>query len=90
MLDLYVTNDNGYRREINVAPKAKNLRERFALWAIGVFAPRLKAVAIGETKHGDKSPLTSAEAGDEWRAVMTSWNRQRLEDVHVLEFGEDE
>ena len=90
MFNLYVVDDSGYRRKINILPKAKNRRERFALWVFKVFAPRLKVVELGAVKHGKKSPLTATEAGNEWITRMGEWSSQRLEDVHVLEFTEDE
>lgn len=82
----YLVAENGARRDIDLYPAAKNLRERFALWVLRLLAPRLQAVTFG--KKVWKAADTEA-AREEWRLRMQEWNRQRLEDVTRLELSID-
>ncbi|KKK82310.1 hypothetical protein LCGC14_1778810 [marine sediment metagenome] len=82
----YLLSEQGFRRGVDINPKSTNLRERFALWIVKRFAPRLHVVEVlARTK-----PITMEEAGDVWRKCMTEWNRQRLEDVSLLELSINE
>lgn len=83
----YLVNDNGARRDVDIYPAAKNLRERFALWVMRICAPRLHAVEF--SKKVWLAPDTEA-AREEWRLRMQEWKRQRTEDVTVLELSVNE
>jgi hypothetical protein len=83
----YLVSENGTRRNIDIYPQPKNLRERFALKVLSIFAPRLTAVTFSEKVW--KAPDTEA-AREEWRQRMQDWKRQRLEDVTVLEMSVNE
>lgn len=75
------------RRDIDLSPKPKNLRERFAFWFLRKFAPRTTAVVVGnKVRHF----IDNEEAREEWRKRIAGWNRQRLEDVSLLELSIDE
>ena len=83
----YLVAESGARRDVNLYPAAKNWRERFALWVMRVFAPRLHVVDFG--KKVWHVPDTEA-AREEWRQRMQEWKRQRTEDVTVLELSINE
>ena len=83
----FLVNDDGARRAIDLYPQPVNIRERFVFWLLGKFAPRTTAVVIS-TKV--RLLLDTEGAREEWRQRMTEWNRQRLEDVSVLELSINE
>jgi hypothetical protein len=80
----FLVSESGSRRDIDLYPQPKTLRESFALWAMRVFAPRLTAVSVSKNVQ---RLIDSEGAREEWRLRMQEWNSQRLEDVTVLEMS---
>jgi hypothetical protein len=83
----FLVNDEGARRAIDLCPKHTNLRERFVFWLLGKFAPRTTVVVISPKVRYFPD---NEEAREEWRKRMEGWNKQRLEDVSLLELSIDE
>ena len=83
----FLVSDEGARRAIDLYPQPKNLRERFAFWILRKFAARTTAVVIStKVRHFPDNE----EAREAWRQRMKEWNRQRLEDVSLLELSINE
>jgi hypothetical protein len=80
----FLVSDNGTKRNVDLYPQPQSFGERFALWAVRVFAPRLTAVSVS-TKV--QRLMDTEAAREEWRLRMQEWNSQRLEDVTVLEMS---
>lgn len=83
----FLMNDDGARRDIELSPKPESLRERFAFWLLRKFAGRTTVVVISNKVRHFPS---NEEAQDAWRERMKEWNKQRLEDVSLLELSIDE
>lgn len=82
----FLLSEQGFRRGVDINPKPTNRRERFALWVMKKFAPRLHVVEVLERIK----PIDMEGAGEEWRKRMKKWNKQRLEDVSLLELSINE
>ncbi len=83
----FLVNDEGARRAIDLSPKPTNLRERFAFWLLRKFASRTTVVVIStKVRHFPNNE----EARAAWRERMKEWNKQRLEDVSLLELSINE
>jgi hypothetical protein len=82
----YLLSEKGFRRGVDINPKPTNLRERFALWIMKRFAPRLRVVEVLERI----SPIDVEEAREEWAGRTKDWPENRKEDISVLQLSVDE
>ena len=83
----YLVNEEGARRCIDLCPQPISLRENFIFWLLRKFAPRTTIVVISPKI---RLLLDTEGAREEWKKRMLEWNRQRLEDVSILELSINE
>ncbi len=83
----YLMSEEGARRAINLYPEPTTMRESFAFWLLRKFAPRTTIVVISDKVRYFPD---NEEAREEWRKRMSGWNKQRLEDVSLLELSINE
>ncbi|MEE8114644.1 MAG: hypothetical protein V3T23_09845 [Nitrososphaerales archaeon] len=81
----YLMSEYGLWREVDINPKPTNLRERFALWIMTRYAPRLHVVEIQPAQE-----FNAKEAREEWSGRTKEWPKNREEDISILQLSVDE